>query len=504
MKAEVAVGPGRLGLGHDAAAKASRMARHITWPVATAAALAWTPFVAAPLSPDEGGFLLVASQWRPGGSLYGHYWVDRPPLLISIFDLADHVGGAVGLRIIGIVAVLASVFLADRLARLATGRRTVVPAIVTGAFLTTPLFGTGMVNGELLAVPLVLAGIVALVHAWTSADRLSYLWAALAGVVAAAAPLIKQNVVDVLVVAGVLVLQGLRSSERRRTLRLALTVSAGAVLATAACLVWAEVRGTEPTSLWNALVIFRGEAAAVIQSSSSSSTSARFLELLAAAALSGAPVLLTVMLLRLRRRAVTDGAPDLRYAALMLLLWELVGVGAGGSYWLHYLIGLVPGLVLVSVAAAQRPPQLRRWTAGVVAFACLSAGVATVTAAANVPLYSSDAAVAAYLRAHSSRRDTVVVGFGHPNIVWDSGLRSPYHLLWSLEVRVKDPQLHELTHVMSGPHAPTWLVVNGTSLATWGVDPTSAQTVLDQRYRPATTIGDYVIWKLRHRAPLVR
>lgn len=72
-----------------------------------------------PLSPDEGGFLLVASQWQPGGSLYGHYWVDRPPLLISIFDLADHAGGAVGLRLIGIAAVLASVFLAGRLARLA-------------------------------------------------------------------------------------------------------------------------------------------------------------------------------------------------------------------------------------------------------------------------------------------------------------------------------------------------------------------------------------------------
>jgi hypothetical protein len=482
----------------------SSMTRRVTWVVAAAAALAWTPFVAAPLSPDEGGFLLVASQWRPGGSLYGHYWVDRPPLLISIFDLADHAGGVVGLRLMGIAAVLASVFLADRLARLATGRWTVVPAIVTGAFLTTPLFGTGMVNGELLAVPLVLAGVVALLRAWTSTGRPAYVWAAISGVAAAAAPLVKQNVVDVLVVAGVLVLQGLRSSERRRTLSLALTVSVGAALTTAACLVWAEARGTEPTSLWNALITFRGQAAAVIQSSSSSSTSARFVELLGAAALSGAPVLLTVMLLRLRRKAVTHGAPDLRYPALMLMLWELVAVGAGGSYWLHYLIGLVPGLLLVSVAAAQRPPQLRRWTAAVVAFACLSAAVATVTAAVNVPLYSSDADVAAYLRTHGTPRDTVVVGFGHPNIVWDSGLRSPYHLLWSLEVRVRDPQLHQLTHVMSGPHAPTWIVVNGTSLATWGVDPTSAQTVLDQRYRPATTIGDYVIWKLMHGAPVVR
>jgi hypothetical protein len=472
------------------------MTHRVTWLVAAAAALAWAPFVAAPLSPDEGGFLLVASQWRAGGSLYGHYWVDRPPLLISIFDLASHAGGTIGLRLIGIAAVLASVFLSARLARLATGRTTVVPIVVAGAFLTTPLFGAGMVNGELLAVPLVLAGIVALLVAWTSTGRPAYAWATVAGVAAAAAPLVKQNVVDVLVVAGVLVLQGLRSAQRRRTLRLALAVAAGAALTTFACLAWADARGTEPTLLWDAIVTFRGEADAVINSSSTSSTFQRFLELVGAAALSGAPVLLVVMLLRLRRKAATDGPPDLRYPALVLMLWELVAVGAGGSYWLHYLIGLVPGLVLVCVASAQRPPQLRRWTVGVVAFVCLSAGVATVTAAANVPLYSSDAAVAAYLRSHSTPRDTVVVGFGHPNIGWDAGLRSPYHLLWSLPVRVRDPQLQHLTRLMSGPRAPTWVVVNGTSLATWGVDATSAQAVLDQRYQLAVAIGSYEVWKL--------
>jgi hypothetical protein len=472
------------------------MTHRVTWLVAAAAALAWAPFVTAPLSPDEGGFLLVASQWQPGGSLYGHYWVDRPPLLITIFDLAAHAGGGVGLRLIGIAAVLASVLITDRLTRLATGRWTVVPVVVTGVFLSTPLFGTGMVNGELLAVPLVLLGLVALLRAWTTAGRASYAWAVLAGMTAAAAPLVKQNVVDVVVVAGALVLQGLRVSDRRRTLGLASSVAVGAAVASLVCLVLADARGTEPTSLWDALVLFRGEAPAVINSSSTGSTSQRFLELLAAAGLSGAPVLLGVQLLRLRRKAATAGPPDLRYPALVLLLWELVAVGAGGSYWLHYLIGLVPGLVLVSVAAAQRPLVLRRWTAGAVAFACLSAGVATTVAAVNVPLYSSDAAVAAYLRSHSTPHDTVVVGFGHPNIVWDSGLRSPYDLLWSLPVRVRDPRLLHLTHVMSGPHAPTWVVVNGTSLATWGVDATSAQAVLDQRYRAATTIGDYEVWKL--------
>lgn len=293
----------------------------------------------------------------------------------------------------------------------------------------------------------------------------------------------KQNVVDVLVVCVVLVAQRLRSGERARSLRLALAVTSGVASTTLVCLLGAEARGTEPTLLWDAVVTFRGQAADVIWTSSTDSTFQQFLHLVAAAALSGAPALLAVMACRLRGPAADD-RPDLRYPALLLLSWELVSVGAGGSYWLHYLIGLIPGLVLVSVAAAQRPPRLRRWTSGVVALAWLSAGAATVIAGGSVAQHSSDAAVAAYLRAHSTRRDSVVVGFGHPNIVWDSGLRSPYPLLWSLPVRVRDPQLLHLTRIMSGPRAPTWVVVNGSSLATWGVDATSAEQVLDERYRP--------------------
>jgi hypothetical protein len=65
------------------------------------------PFVAAPLSPDEGGFLVLARQWHaagPGGSLYGRYWVDRPPLLVATFQLADALGGLTALRLIGALA----------------------------------------------------------------------------------------------------------------------------------------------------------------------------------------------------------------------------------------------------------------------------------------------------------------------------------------------------------------------------------------------------------------
>jgi hypothetical protein len=83
-------------------------------------------------------------------------------------------------------------------------------------------------------------------------------------------------------------------------------------------------------------------------------------------------------------------------------------------------------------------------------------------------------------------------------------MRSPYAELWSLPVRVRDPQLVQLTHVLSGRRAPTWVVVNGTSLGTWGVDASAAQNVLEADYRPATTIGAYVIWRQRGRRAAVR
>ncbi|MFT4262248.1 MAG: hypothetical protein QM572_02605, partial [Nocardioides sp.] len=77
--------------------------------------------VAAPLSSDEAGFLMVARQWHPGSSLYGDYWVDRPPGLITLYRVADLAGGTVALRVVGLVAVLVAVALAARLGRVLAG-----------------------------------------------------------------------------------------------------------------------------------------------------------------------------------------------------------------------------------------------------------------------------------------------------------------------------------------------------------------------------------------------
>jgi hypothetical protein len=184
-----------------------------------------------------------------------------------------------------------------------------------------------------------------------------------------------------------------------------------------------------------------------------------------------------------------------------LVAWELCGVALGGSYWIHYLTGLVPGLVaaLALTVGAVRPGGWS-WRALVLAVAYTAAASVAVWAhqvTAPVPL-SSDAQVMTYLRGHARPTDGVVVGFGHPDIVAGSGLTSPYEHLWSLPVRVRDPRLAELRRVMVGPTAPRWVVVSGDTLDTWGLDPAGAaeaQKVLQRHWTERATYGDWHVWQ---------
>jgi hypothetical protein len=76
-------------------------------------------------------------------------------------------------------------------------------------------------------------------------------------------------------------------------------------------------------------------------------------------------------------------------------------------------------------------------------------------------------------------------------------MQSPYPQLWSLPVRVLDPRLTELTDVLTGVDRPSWVVVNGTTLATWGVDDSLAQPVLERDYQLVDTEGDYRVYRVR-------
>lgn len=265
-------------------------------PVAAAVAgtiVAWGTYYAKPLGPDEGGYLMVARQWSPGSSLYGNYWVDRPPLLIELFSLA---GGPLGLRLIGLCAVIISVLLAARVGRLVAPGYRRAPAwtaVTAATFLSSPLFGTHEVNGEMLTVPFVLGGLVAALQAFVHPDpRRAACWWFVAGALGVGAAMVKQNMLDVFVVMTVLAATTAARRSRRDALLPTGCFLAGATSAAAAVLLLAASRGTGFAPLWDAMVTFRFDAAAVIHASSTASTADRGLKLvLAAAAAGGLPVL---------------------------------------------------------------------------------------------------------------------------------------------------------------------------------------------------------------------
>ncbi|GAB7004195.1 hypothetical protein JCM18899A_16670 [Nocardioides sp. AN3] len=463
--------------------------------LALLAGLARLPFLNRPLSPDEGGFLLLAHQWSPGSSLYGAYWVDRPPLLIGIFAVADRLaGGGAGLRIVGVVAVGIAVVLAGVLGHLAAPERRWAPvlaAATAAVFLSTPLFGTREVNGELLAVPFILGGLIAVFRAVDGGRRAVAWWAA-SGALAACSVAVKQNMADVVVAGLVALVWQVRFRGLRRTAYDALAAAAGAIAALVVILVWAATRGTDPRALFDAVVSFRFHAAAVISADDPGVSHRRFMSMLGALVRSGAPVIFLLPILRAPRARLTGCLP---FVAACVCAWEAVGVAAGGSYWWHYLIGLVPGLVLVATALSRHRPGLQASLVAVLAYATVL-GV-------HMPLAQEESSrglkenhqAALYLADHARPGDTGLVAFGTASILRESGLQSPYEYLWSLPVRVRDSRLTELTAVLSGPRRPDWVVVPRDDLATWAVDTTTAQRVLDQRYRLVARVGK---WRFFH------
>jgi len=343
-----------------------------------------------------------------------------------------------------------------------------------------------------LGLPFLLGGFVAAMCAVRSeSGRAALWWGVLAGASGTGAALVKQSLLDVFVFVVVLCLV----SRRTRPL-LGVVVGAAATVGVAG---WAAAaRGTDPGELWDAVIVFRQQAAAVIASSATGSTTQRLGAMLLALVATGAPVLAVALARRLPTRAApatTDRqSPDLRWPALAVLAWELFVVLGGGSYWLHYLMGLVPGLALLTAAACQRQLPSRRTLHTTYALMAVST-VCALAFVAVQPIQRPEHPVIAWLDEHATPGDTAVVAFGAPNILQATGLRSPYPDLWSLPVRVHDPELRDLGALLESPDRPTWVVVAGKSLGSWGIDGTAANRVLADHYARVATTDDWTIYR---------
>jgi hypothetical protein len=456
--------------------RGARLRTTVLWTIgATIAAVALrAPLTGAMAFPDEGGALLVARHWHSGGpGLYGSLFLDRPPLTVLFWRFADALGGIEAGRWLamgGVVLLVVSAAWAGQLLGGARGARSA--AVVAAALAATPILGTQEVDGELLAVPLVMLSCALTLTAARPRlrPRARVAPAFAAGVVAACALLVKQNFAGGLVFATVLGVVALltRRWSARTTASVLVPGAVGAGVPMLATVAWAA-RGPGSGTLWYTLYGFRADAGDVIATHDMSAPDFRLGMLGLLALASGIVTLLGLYAWRAHRRVLARD--PVTVAILVLAAVEVAGIVLGGSYWPHYLIALVPVSALAA-GAMPRIPGHRRWVRASLVLVTGSALVTAVVAATPVArsARSGESALVGWLgRAHQPG-DTGFVAYGHANIVEASGLRpAGYPYLWSLPLRVEDPHLTRLAGTLSGRTRPTWLV-EWIDLDAWGID----------------------------------
>lgn len=447
------------------------------------------PWAAEPLGNDEGGLLYVASEWRSGGLFpYGDYFLDRPPLLLLVFLMAAEVGGAEAIRATGAVAAIALVPLIALVARELGGERAARWAALLAAGLGSSLaLHSVFTPSELIAVVPSTASVLLLLLAIRRPKSRRPCLAA-AGALAVCALLVKQSFGDALV-AGVAFLAAsalLRRPATRDWLFDAAAYLAGGFAPLTGVVLWAGLTDVSANSLLYAVLGFRLDALGALSGSPGDVAGRLAIRLLLPLAASG---LLVVALWSLPGLRSLRGRPVVRATVAAWGLAGLVAILLGGSYWLHYLIQLVP-FVAVTGALGMCLARARaaRLTAG--ALAALAAGGLLIGPSVRQATSSEigPSEVGAFVGDRARAGDTVYVRYSQPNVTYYSGLRNPYPYQWSLMVRTFPDAEPRLRSLLASKRRPTWLV-EWEDGGAYGLDRSGAtQRVIDRRYRQVATV----------------
>ena len=429
------------------------------------------PFLTKPLMPDEAGLLIIAHNWAEGPYLYGDYFVGRGILLIAFYALADLLGGPLALRLLAGLVAAVMVVAAGWAGHLLRGRAGAGwAALVAAAWSSTYAFSSDVMNERLVAATLVMlccALTLSAVQRPRPGGR-----AVMAGVLAIAPLLVVQSYADGLVFAGVVLLASLqaRTISAGDAVRVAAGGLVGMLVAAAALGLVLATTWMTAAQWWFQMFGYRVAASRIVGVGTEKPLD-RMQLLLWLATLSGMLLLVVCLLTgfrEIRRR------PDLRptwFALWAMLGLTLASMAAGGDWWPDYLLQPIPALAM---AAALVAPSITWSGLGARLAAVVATGAALV--AVYLGLYNpllgtpdNEAAVGEWMAAGAEDGDTVVVIWGQANVVYHSGMDSPYPYMWSLITRTLDPDLDRIVGTLRGPDAPTW-VVQWYDFDAWGLD----------------------------------
>jgi hypothetical protein len=445
------------------------------------------PYFWTPLGNDEGGVAFIARQWPSGhGSLYGSYWLDRPPLLVGLYKLAV-LGGDRGVRVLGAIAALALVAAVALLARAIAERAGLIAGLLAALLTGSLAIGGVYTPGELLAAVPSTLSVLCLVLAHRR--RLTRLVFA-AGLLAVAALLIKQSFLDA-GLAGLAFVVASAVADPDVRVRWPLAYAAGVAIPVAALLGWQVAAQLPDGGFVYALVGFRIDALHML-SGSGIPLPVRLRKLELPALASGLVIVVGLAVVGLGR---LRGDRVLLVTFVAWLVGATVGVLGGGSYWPHYLIELVP---VSCVAAAVGIAAARRGTRLAIIGACAAVGlvawVGGVVRVAAHPAYPTQLAVARYVRAHARPGDTQYVMYARANVDDYVGLPSPYPYAWSLMLRAKPGARAQLQRLLASARRPTW-IIQWQGIAHWQLDPGGrTRRVMARDYRLAATVRGHRIY----------
>jgi hypothetical protein len=460
--------------------------------VVVLAVLARLPFLRNSIYPDEGGMLVVAREWHTGGPyLYGDLFLARPPLILAFFRLAGELDGLMAVRIMGLVLVAIIVASAAWAGSSLAGRRgAVTAALVSAAYMTNPMLGSREVDAETVGVPFGMAATACFLAAYRrprgTAGRAWLLVAG--GTLAACALLAKQNLADslafgvVLVVGAALVERGERRSGVRDVGWLALGIAVPVVIT----VIWAETASAGVHELVYELFGFRAEGGQTLLAQPTDSQNARLHNLIDCTFRSGLIPVAVASLWLLRRRWWRD---PVTLGLLAMTLTAVVGVAGGGQYWIHYALGLVPVTAVLAAYAVGKVPA-PRLVGALVAASVVITGY-HVHQAISERKTSDETWVGGtttWLDQMKRPGDSMVVLYGQAGLYENAGIRPAYPYLWTLPMRVLDPDLDDLRALLSGPDAPTF-VLAPLSLDSWDIDTGDRlQTALIDHYHWVATV----------------